>query len=317
MTMYYHGARMTFSVDPVALNGYAALLARARARDDAQQCKAYFDGNVPDLSPGVDGLINPICYEHTAVQQKLGAMLDQLVALLAPRGTRWQPRRLATRGPTRTQPQPSTGPIPRLPARNHGGTDMAFNDVTDPVGQLKPPAERTESILGQPFSNPASVLDWVSPSHIVNEFVKQAVGYDIFGEASKLFAGDWELVWQAAGAYCNLANAMQDIGVNVSHGNVELDYSWESNAGDAAFMYFADLSCAISSQQISLNALADSYEKAAEGSYRIGETVSGIMKDIMDAATIGAVAASAGTATIETGVGFVTGWGVADSKIGA
>ncbi|HYN98953.1 MAG TPA: hypothetical protein VEU28_04705, partial [Actinomycetota bacterium] len=32
---------------------------------------------------------------------------------------------------------------------------------------------------------------------------------------------------------------------------------------------------------------------------------------ILDAALIGAVAASAGTATIETGVGFVTGWGIA------
>ncbi len=188
---------------------------------------------------------------------------------------------------------------------------MAFNDVAEPVGQLKAPAERTESILGQPFSNPASVLDWVSPSHIVNEFVKQIVGYDIFGEAAKLFAGDWELVWQAAGAYRNLANAMQDIGINVSHGNIELDSSWNGNAGDAAFKYFADLSATISSQQISLNALADSYEKAAEGTYRIGETVSGIMKDIMDAAMIGVVAASAGTATIETGVGFVTGWGIA------
>ncbi len=71
---------MTLSVDPLALHGYAALL--ARARDDAQQCKVYFTGNVPDLSPGVDGLINPICYEHVAVQQKLGAMLDQLATLL-------------------------------------------------------------------------------------------------------------------------------------------------------------------------------------------------------------------------------------------
>jgi hypothetical protein len=71
---------MTFAVDPLALNGYAALL--ARARDDAQQCKAYFTGNVPDLSPGVDGLINPICYEHVGVRQKLGAMLDQLATVL-------------------------------------------------------------------------------------------------------------------------------------------------------------------------------------------------------------------------------------------
>jgi hypothetical protein len=71
---------MTFAVDPLALNGFAALL--ARARDDAGQCRAYLAGNVPELSPGVDGLINPICYEHVAVQQKLEAMLDQLAALL-------------------------------------------------------------------------------------------------------------------------------------------------------------------------------------------------------------------------------------------
>lgn len=71
---------MTFAVDPLAIDGYAALL--ERARDDAQQCKTYFVGNVPDLSPGIDGLINPLCYEHVVVQQRLGAMLDQMVTLL-------------------------------------------------------------------------------------------------------------------------------------------------------------------------------------------------------------------------------------------
>jgi uncharacterized protein YukE len=71
---------MGFSVDPLAVEGYAAQL--ARARDDAQQCKSYFTANVSDLSPGIDGLINPICYEHVAVQRKLGETLDQLVTLL-------------------------------------------------------------------------------------------------------------------------------------------------------------------------------------------------------------------------------------------
>jgi methyl-accepting chemotaxis protein len=188
---------------------------------------------------------------------------------------------------------------------------VAFNDVAEPVSQLRSPDERTESILGQPFSNPGSFLDWASPSHIVNEFVKTVVGYDLYGEAAKVFAGDWELVWRAAGAFRNLGNAMQDLGINVSHGNVELDAAWDGNANDAAFMYFADLSSAISSQRIALTELADKYEQAAEGTFRIGESVSGLMKDITDAAMIGAVAASAGTATIETGVGFVTGWGIA------
>ncbi len=71
---------MSFSVDPLALNGYAALM--GRARDDAQQCKTYFTANVVDLSPGIDGLINPICYEHVAVQRKLAEMLDHLATLL-------------------------------------------------------------------------------------------------------------------------------------------------------------------------------------------------------------------------------------------
>jgi uncharacterized protein YukE len=188
---------------------------------------------------------------------------------------------------------------------------MAFNDIAEPVARLQDPAERTQEILGQPFSNPGSILDWTSPTHIVNEFVRQVVGYDIFGEAAKVFAGDWELVWQAAGAYRNLAEAMQDIGINVSSGNVELDASWNGNASDAAYRYFADLSAAISSQQLALNELAAAYEKAAEGTCRIADTVANIMKDIFDAALVGAVAASAGTATIETGVGFVTGWGIA------
>ncbi|SNY58235.1 hypothetical protein [Paractinoplanes atraurantiacus] len=188
---------------------------------------------------------------------------------------------------------------------------MAFNDVADPTRQLTDPAERTESILGQPFSNPASALDWLSPSHILNEFIKQACGYDIVGEAANVVAGDWEVVWQCAGAYRNLANAMQDIGVNVSYGNVALDATWHGNAADAAFMYFAELSSKVSGQQIPLNELAAQYETAAEGTYRIAETVSGIMKDMLDSAMIGVAAASAGTATIETGIGFVTGWGVA------
>jgi hypothetical protein len=53
---------------------------------------------------------------------------------------------------------------------------MAFDDIAEPVARLQDPAERTEEILGQPFSNPGSILDWTSPTHIVNEFVSQVVG---------------------------------------------------------------------------------------------------------------------------------------------
>ncbi|GIG91017.1 WXG100 family type VII secretion target [Plantactinospora endophytica] len=192
---------------------------------------------------------------------------------------------------------------------------MAFADVADPVGRLTDPATRSESILGQPFANPGSVLDWLSPTHIVNEFVKQTCGYDAFGEAAKFFGGDWETVWKAAGAFSNLAAAMQDIGVNLSSGNLELDRAWDGKAGDAAYAYFTPLASAISSQQFALAKMSEAYMKAAEGTYRQAEVYSGLMKDAYDAALIAAIAASAGTAAIETGVGAVAGYAVAAYEV--
>ena len=71
---------MTFSVEPPALNGYAAML--GRARDDVEQCKTYFSQNVADLELTDGGLLNPLYYEHIRVKRKLDEMLNQLVALL-------------------------------------------------------------------------------------------------------------------------------------------------------------------------------------------------------------------------------------------
>jgi len=192
---------------------------------------------------------------------------------------------------------------------------MAFADDTEPVSRLTDPAARSETILGQPFANPGVAMDWLSPTHIVNEFIKQICGYDAFGEASKVFAGDWEDVWRAAGAFSNLAAAMQDIGINLSRGNLELDQAWDGKAADAAYAYFTPLAAAISSQQLALYKLSDAYIKAAEGTYRQAEVYSGLMKDAYDAALVAAIAASAGTAAIETGVGAVAGYAVAAYEV--
>jgi hypothetical protein len=192
---------------------------------------------------------------------------------------------------------------------------VAFSDTENPTGRLTDPAARSESILGAPFANPGVVMDWLSPTHIVNEFVKQLTGYDAFGEAAKTFAGDWEDVWKAAGAFANLASAMQDIGINLSHGNLELDQAWDGKAADAAYAYFTPLAAAISSQQFPLTKLSDAYIKAAEGTYRQAEVYSGLMKDAYDAALVAAIAASAGTAAIETGVGAVAGYAVAAYEV--
>jgi hypothetical protein len=188
---------------------------------------------------------------------------------------------------------------------------MPYSDFADPLGDLVSPAGHSESILGQPFSNIGVGLDWLSPTHIVNEFVKVTTGYDIFGDAAMAFTGDWEAVWTSAGAFRNLAGALRNIGVNVAQGNLELDGDWDGNAADAAYVSFTTLGSTLSEMHGPLVRLAAAYEEAAEGTYRLQEAVSGVLKDLMDSAMIGALGASVGTATIETGVGFVTGWGIA------
>ncbi|MEU4420967.1 hypothetical protein AB0F81_10090 [Actinoplanes sp. NPDC024001] len=188
---------------------------------------------------------------------------------------------------------------------------MGFTDPRDPTVHLIEPSARTEQVLDQPFSHPGSVFDWFSPTHIINAFIKEAAGYDVVGEASKVFGGDWEAIWKAAGAIANLGDALQDIGINTTSGNLDLDNQWDGNASEAAYVYFTQLGATLSEQRQSLTDLAESYQKAAEGTFRIAESFSGILKDMGDAAIMGVIGASAGTAAIETGVGAVAGYAFA------
>ncbi|GAA1646986.1 hypothetical protein [Actinoplanes couchii] len=70
----------TLRVHPPGLDGYAALL--SRAQEDSQTCQRYAGQWIPEISPVEGGIINPLVYEHIAVQQRLAAMLTKVSALL-------------------------------------------------------------------------------------------------------------------------------------------------------------------------------------------------------------------------------------------
>jgi hypothetical protein len=192
---------------------------------------------------------------------------------------------------------------------------LGFHDTAQPTSYLTPPEDYSGDVLGQPYANPGMGLDWLSPSHLISEFIKSIGGPDIFGEAAQAVAGDWEKVYRTGSAFQKLAEAVPAIGFNVSSGNVELDGLWEGNAADSAFMYFAGLSAAISGQQLALFKLGELYMKAAEGVWRLQEAVSGILKDITDMCLLAMAEAAAGTALIETGLGAAAGYALAALEI--
>ncbi|MCP2323379.1 hypothetical protein HDA40_001886 [Hamadaea flava] len=188
-----------------------------------------------------------------------------------------------------------------------------FDDLTQPSSLLVPPPDKDDVLAfgGQPFADPGSLLDWLSPTHIVNQFVEQVTGYDVIGNAMMTFGGDWEFVWRAAGAFDTLGNTLAAIAQNIGSGNFTLDHHWGGNAADGAFAYFYALGVAAQDQHIPLQDMAKQYRIAAESTWRLGNVLNGVLEDIVDAAMVALVAASAGTAAIETGVGFVAGWAVA------
>ena len=83
------------------------------------------------------------------------------------------------------------------------------------------------------------------------------------------------------------------------------------NAADAAYNYFSTLAAATSGQQTALFAAAEGYHDAARGAWQLSSQLGNLLQAVADKAILVGICAAAGTATAETGVGAVVGYGVA------
>jgi hypothetical protein len=72
---------MTFRVEPAALAAYSAQV--QRAREDAEECRRYFEREVPETTWfGNGGVFNPLYAEHGGVRDTVGDMLQHMATLL-------------------------------------------------------------------------------------------------------------------------------------------------------------------------------------------------------------------------------------------
>jgi hypothetical protein len=182
--------------------------------------------------------------------------------------------------------------------------------VDDPTRFLKQPGEPDDSITNG-FANPLDLFNYVSPSAWINEAIENLTGVNVFNWITDWVGGDWEAIWKFGDAMGNLAQCMQQIGMNIQRAFLDLDRSWDGNASDAAYQYFSSLATTTSGQQAALIKICDDYHKAATGAWQLSNQLGNILQALADKAIIAGIAAAAGTATIETGVGAVVGYGVA------
>ena len=182
--------------------------------------------------------------------------------------------------------------------------------MDDPTDFLTTPGEPEESISNG-FANPLDLFNYVSPSAWINDAIEKLTGVDVFGWMTDWVAGDWQAIWKFGDAMHNLAACMQQIGINIQRGALDMDPDWDGNASDAAQQYFSHLATTTSGQQSALRQIGDDYHKAATGAWQLSNQLGNIMQALADKAILAGIAAAAGTATAETVVGGILGYGVA------
>ncbi|MDG4805812.1 hypothetical protein O7634_03470 [Micromonospora sp. WMMD1120] len=182
--------------------------------------------------------------------------------------------------------------------------------MDDPTRFLTEPA-KPESSISNGFVNPIDLFNYVSPSAWINATINKPTGVDVFGWMTTWLSGDWEAIWKFGDAMGNLAACLQQVGINIQQGMLDLDRQWDGHANDAAHQYFSRLASATSGQQLELYKIRDNYHKAANGAWQLSNQLGNILQALADKAVIAGIAAAAGTITAETGVGAVVGYGVA------
>ncbi|MEE6258725.1 hypothetical protein [Plantactinospora sonchi] len=155
------------------------------------------------------------------------------------------------------------------------------------------------------------LADTLSPSAHIRNIVYQIFNYDIFEFFLQWIAGDWNGLWSAGSEFQNAGAAVECLGNNVVAFANDLPAVWRGNAADGCRDYLLRLGQAISAQEGVYRSVGAEYQHAAKLAYQEFELAGAVLGMLLDKLIEIGIAIAAGTATIETVVGGVIGYGVA------
>jgi hypothetical protein len=240
-----------------------------------------------DLAQGSGTQINRAQLDYAHTDQAAAARLDD--------GYRGAKDPAALRG-TFTQGRPDL----RAPR-------AAFSDVAEPTGHLRDP----EYAIGIELWSINPLADLISPAAWLRQVSIWLFGRDPFEGWASQFSGDWK-AYVHCGIVMGMAGAAaHDIGRNLVAGAADVSTVWRGNAAEAEQEFQLAVGSAAMSLQTACGQYEQLYTRAAEAVKKLYDVVSGLISDLLDVLIIINASAAVGTATIETGVGPVAGYGVA------
>ncbi len=184
----------------------------------------------------------------------------------------------------------------------------------DPTRHLTAPVPEAESVEAG-FVSPTALFDLFSPSAWLFDIVKAFTNVDVLGEVVAPLSGHWTMVSAYGDALGKVSACLQDVSGDVQANAVTLDGSWEGNASDAAYVYFAQAAGSLSGHAQALQRAGAEYRSLARAMWHLMESLKGLLQTLLDRAARAALYALAGSLTAETGVGAVVGYGLAAYEI--
>jgi hypothetical protein len=305
-----------FYVNATGLNSVYNQLVRASgdASDTLEYTKKHCDLSFTDV-----GLIMRLISPHKHAYGEVIGALTQLKELAQGAGTQVN---LAQHDYARTDQASAARLDAGYPGANdpatvrgsltQGRPDLqgyrsAFTDVAEPGSHLKNP----EYAIGVEMWSINPMADLISPSAWLRQVSIWLFSYDPFEGWASQFSGDWKAYVHCGNAMGLAGAATHDIGRNLVAGAADVSTVWRGRAAEAEQEFQLALGSAAINLQAACRQYNDLYLQAAAAVKKLFDVVSGLISDLLDVLIIINAAAAVGTATIETVVGPIAGYGIA------
>ncbi|MGI5177141.1 type VII secretion target [Dactylosporangium sp. CA-152071] len=206
--------------------------------------------------------------------------------------------------------------------------DATYAGATDPQGlrgtlhQSRPdllpsrtPFAHAAPVLAAPVYEPQTdaftlnpLTDLLSPAAWIRQVAVWLFGVDPFEPWLTAYSGDWRAYEHCMHAWPHIGAAAGTIGGNLVTGAADVTAVWRGNAAEAEQEFQLLLGAAATALGPACAEYARLYPLAVDACRQLYEATGGLVEQLIDALIIVSVAGVVGTATIETGIGALTGY---------
>jgi hypothetical protein len=303
-----------FFVDPSGLRALSGLLARAGG--DAQDTLDYTRRHC-ELSWDRRGLLMLVADPHTRAYGRVTAALGRLRDLSGDAAGQvdraaghYQATDLAAAAALDATCPGAADPAALRGTLHQSRPDLLperapFADVH--TAALRPPADVSQA--GAFTLNP--LTDLLSPAAWIRQVAVWLFGVDPFEPWLIAYSGDWRSYEHCMHAWPHIGAAATAFGGNLITGAADVPTAWRGNAAEAEQDFQLTLGGAATALGPACDEYARLYPKAVDACQQLYEATAGLIGQLVDTLIIVNVAGVVGTATIETGIGAVTGYAAA------